>query len=188
MKPLKPRFPILLLLAGMGLASTAEAELLDRAFAVYDTVSHLSWLKDANYAQTSGYVADGRMDWNNANGWATGLTVGGFTGWRLPTTLQLDATCSGSFDAGSPYGVQSGGFSCTGSELGNLFYNGLGGTAGQSIANPPLTGPVLSTRPILVTRGASVPTMAPSTTTIRTITTMRGPCALAMSPPCQSRA
>ena len=120
----------------MGLASTAEAELLDRAFAVYDTVSHLSWLKDANYAQTSGYVADGRMDWNNANGWATGLTVGGFTGWRLPTTLQLDATCSGSFDAGSPYGVQSGGFSCTGSELGNLFYNGLGGTAGQSIANP----------------------------------------------------
>jgi len=129
---LNRRFPALLLLAGMGLAPTAQAELLDRAFAVYDTVSHLSWLKDANYAQTSGYDTDGQMTWAAGNAWAAGLTVGGYTGWRLPTTLQPDATCSGSF-TDPTYGVQSGAFSCTGSELGNLFYNGLGGVANQSI-------------------------------------------------------
>jgi len=128
MKPLKPRFPILLLLAGIGLAPTAQAELLDRAFAVYDTVSHLSWLKDANYAQTSGYDADGQMTWAAANTWAAGLTVGGFTGWRLPTALNADGSgpCSS--------------FNCTGSELGNMFYgdinHGLGGTANKDITNP----------------------------------------------------
>ena len=92
---------------------------------VYDSVRNITWLANAN--------ANGLMNWTAANTWANGLTVGGFTGWRLPTTLQPDATCSDSIDAGSPYGAQSYGVSCTGSELGNLFYNGLGGVANQSI-------------------------------------------------------
>ena len=51
---------------------------------------------------------------------------GGYSDWRLPTTLQPDASCGSSFDAGAPYGVQSYGYNCTGSELGHLFYTGIG--------------------------------------------------------------
>jgi len=120
----KHLFPILLLLAGIGLASTAQAELIDRAFAVYDTVSHLSWLKDANYAQTSGYDADGQMTWADANTWANGLTVGGFTGWRLPTALNADGS--------GPCGP---GYNCTTSELGYLYYTDGGLSQGQNITS-----------------------------------------------------
>ena len=68
MNTMKHRFPILLLLAGMGLASTAQADLIDRVFAVYDTDRNISWLKDANYAQTSGYDTDGLMNWQYLGG------------------------------------------------------------------------------------------------------------------------
>ena len=51
-----------------------------------------------------------------------------FHDWTLPTTLQPDATC-GTQNAGV-----SSGYNCTGSQMGNLFYNGLGGVAGTSIA------------------------------------------------------
>ena len=46
MKMLKHRFPILLLLAGMGLAPTAEAALISRlgGLAVYDTDRNITWL------------------------------------------------------------------------------------------------------------------------------------------------
>lgn len=71
----------------------------------------LMWLSDANYAQTSGYDADGRMTWAEANNWANNLTTGGFTDWRLPTA---DPTCSLFV---SP---------CTGGEMGHLFFTELG--------------------------------------------------------------
>ncbi len=94
---------------------------------IYDTDRNITWLADANYAKTSGFDADGLMTWSAANAWAASLNVGGFTNWRLPTTLQPDAACS----------VQSGGASygnnCTGSELGHLFCQELGGVAGSSI-------------------------------------------------------
>ena len=82
--------------------------------AYYDDVADLTWLADAN---SSGI----RMIWSEANAWAAGLNIGGVTGWRLPDTVQPDATCS----------VQSGGsswgYNCTGIEMGNLHYNVLGG-------------------------------------------------------------
>ncbi|MFQ5660172.1 MAG: hypothetical protein ACE5GZ_07075 [Gammaproteobacteria bacterium] len=61
------------------------------------------------------------MTWVNANSWAASLCVGGFMDWRLPTALNSDGSgpCSG--------------FNCTGSEMGYLFYNELGGTAFSSI-------------------------------------------------------
>ncbi len=79
--------------------------------AYYDDVADLTWLADADYAKTSGYVPFGVMNWAEANAWAAGLTVGGVGGWRLANS---DA-CSGN---------------CTNSEMGNLFYNVLGNTAG----------------------------------------------------------
>ena len=121
-------------LISLGMIGSADAALVGRLAATpggtnyqayYDTVANLTWLADANYAQTSGYDADGLMTWQAANDWAAQLTVGGVSGWRLPDTLQPDASC------GSQNGSLSYGYNCTGSEIGNLFYNALGNTAGS---------------------------------------------------------
>ena len=86
--------------------------------AIYDSDADLTWLANANAAGTM-------MDWATANAWAAGLTVGGVTGWRLPDTLQPDSSCEFQ-DVGDSYG-----YNCTGSEMGNLFYNVLGNTTGS---------------------------------------------------------
>jgi hypothetical protein len=115
MKILQHRIPALLLLVGMGLASTAEAGLIARlgGLAVYDTDFNITWLANAN--------ANGLMTWAQANAWAAGLNIDGVTGWRLPTALNADSS-----------GPDLG-YNVIGSELGHLFYNELGGVAGQSI-------------------------------------------------------
>jgi hypothetical protein len=49
--------------------SQSDAELIDRGGGlIYDTVLDIKWLQDANYAQTSGYDDDGRMNWYTAVG------------------------------------------------------------------------------------------------------------------------
>lgn len=100
-------------------AGNVNAALLERlgGLAYYDTSADLTWLADANYAQTSGYDTDGRMSWDQANAWADNLEIQGVTGWRLSGT---DTSCSG--------------FNCTNTELADLFYNVLGGEAGSSIS------------------------------------------------------
>ena len=130
----------------LGMVGTVNSALIERlgGLAYYDTEANLTWLSDANYAMTSGYAAaeangdihslptniqaDGTMGWEAANTWASGLQIGGAIDWRLPTTLQPDLSCSVQDTRGS-YGDN-----CTGSEMGNLFYNVLGGTAGFDIA------------------------------------------------------
>lgn len=100
-------------------SSNANAALIERlgGLAYYDDVADLTWLADGNASGST-------MNWVDANAWAAGLNVASVTGWRLPDTLQPDPSCDG----------QSGGASfsdnCTGSEMGNLFYNVLGGSAG----------------------------------------------------------
>lgn len=90
------------------LSANANAALESRlgGLAVYDSDLNITWLADAN--------ANGMMNWSQAKTWAASLTVGGFSGWRLPNTLQPDTSCSGQWQ-------------CTGSEMGHLFYNELGG-------------------------------------------------------------
>jgi len=93
--------------------------------AYYDTEADLTWLADANYARTSGFDPDGIMSWVDANVWAAGLDFNGDTvpdGWRLATS----DTC--------------GGYNCTGSEMGNLYYNVLGNSYGR-LTN---TGPFIN--------------------------------------------
>ena len=101
---------------------------IDSFEAYYDTDLDITWLADANYAKTSGYNTYGIMFWAEANTWAANLSftdgVNVYDNWRLPTTLQPDASC----EMESEYG-----YGCTGSEMGHLFYSELGGTAGQSI-------------------------------------------------------
>ncbi|MBX9916782.1 MAG: DUF1566 domain-containing protein [Nitrosomonas sp.] len=103
----------------VGLLATANAALETRlgGLAVYDTDLNITWLADANYAKTSGYDADGLMNWHDANTWAASLSIEGVTGWRLPA---VDTTCTG--------------FNCSNSEMGHLFYNELGGKAKSPIS------------------------------------------------------
>lgn len=122
------------LISAMGASSIANSALVSRlgGLAYYDDVAGITWLADANAGAGSIFddganITDGKMSWTNANTWAESLTVGGVSGWRLPTTLQPDASCD------SQAGNVSTGFNCTGSEMGNLFYNVLGGNASSSI-------------------------------------------------------
>ena len=93
-----------------GCVADSRAELIDRGTyngvkLIYDSVQRITWLGDANWAQTSGFDPNGEMTWGEARAWASGLTIGGFSDWRLPITS--DETCRGA--------------DCTNSEMGHLF-------------------------------------------------------------------
>ena len=83
------------------IATSANATLVSRlgGLAYYDTDADLTWLANAN-------ASGSFMQWSDAMNWAANLKVAGVTGWRLPTTSDTDCR-----------------FGCTGSEMGNLFYN-----------------------------------------------------------------
>ena len=130
-------------------ATPAQATLLGRdinghavagsdvsAVFLYDADLNITWLRDANASATAGNTNDpwgkgygGFMTWDGANTWATSLTVGVFSGWRLPTTLQPDASCEYQFDPGVPFAIQGQGYECSGSEMGRLFLIELGNKA-----------------------------------------------------------
>lgn len=95
----------------------SQAALFDRGNGmIYDSALKITWLQDANYAQTSGYDADGKMTWADANAWASQLVYQGYSDWRLTSVGNAPA---------------SGYISTT--ELGHMFYNNLGNSAGTSI-------------------------------------------------------
>lgn len=101
-------------------ASSAEAVFL------YDTTLDVTWLRDANYVKTSGHDADGLLDWDAANAWASTLTVGSFGGWRLPRMIDTAApgcetTQSGGTDCG--YNVQTKSGNLTKYEVGQTVYS-----------------------------------------------------------------
>lgn len=73
-------------------SGAAQAALTDRGGGLlYDDVLNITWLQDANYAKTSGYDADGLMNWGEANTWAANLTYAGYDDWRLPSTAPVGA-------------------------------------------------------------------------------------------------
>ncbi|MEI6068738.1 MAG: hypothetical protein WCP96_15455 [Methylococcaceae bacterium] len=138
-------------------ASTgAEASLVARTGGmVYDTVNKITWAADANLFQTQaagnanlvsqiiagngGVIHEtpnafdllgiyhltssdfntgtGKMSWWGAEAWANNLTLGGVKSWSLPITIPAIS-----------------GYNRSGSQMGDLFYNQLGGVAGSSIA------------------------------------------------------
>ena len=106
--------------AALVVSTSANAALVGRLAATtggtdyqayYDTDADLTWLANANAAGTY-------FNWAAANSWAADLVVGGNDNWRL---ADADTTCSGR--------------GCTGGEMGNLFYNVLGGRAESRIAD-----------------------------------------------------
>ena len=102
----------------LGLLSVnSQAALFDRGNGmIYDNVLDVTWLQDANYANTSGYVTAGgravsanagRMTWDEATTWAAQLNYGGFNDWRLPgvkpingVNFQIAVSFNGSTDFG----------------------------------------------------------------------------------------
>ena len=122
------------LAAGCALMTgTAQAQLFDRGGGlIYDSTLNVTWLADANYAQTSGYDADGRMNWNDAIAWVADLEYydavrnATYSDWRLPTLTDLGSPgCNYAFggtDCG--YNVDT-----ASSELASLFYGALGNKA-----------------------------------------------------------
>lgn len=105
-------------------SGTVQAALESRlgGQAIYDTDLNVTWLADANLAATNTFGApsinpNGSMDWYTAQIWIGGMNAANYLGyhdWRLPTS----GTCPG-------------GYNCTSSEMGHLFYNELGGMLGS---------------------------------------------------------
>ena len=133
------KLKVLTLIAALGFSGAANAALVSRlgGLAYYDTVLDITWLQDANYAQTSGYDADGRMTWADANAWAASLTVASVGGWRLPDTGPVNGVAFsnyGSYDGSTDqgYNVSAPGTiyaGSTGSEMAYMSYNTLGNLA-----------------------------------------------------------
>lgn len=79
-----------------------SAELVDKGGGlIYDTDLNVTWMQDANHAETSEYEGaehiDGRMQWADAMDWAGGLSYKGYGDWRLPDALTEDGSpCTGS--------------------------------------------------------------------------------------------
>lgn len=102
----------------------AQAALIDLGGGlIHDNDYDLIWLQDANYAQTSGYDADGLLSWDEAMTWAQNLVYGGYDDWRLPSPLNQD-------DSGPCLGNN-----CIESEMGHLYYTELGNIAGGPLTN-----------------------------------------------------
>jgi len=112
------------LATSLGHVGTAQAELHNRGGGmIYDDVLDITWLWDANYAQTSGYDSDGLMGWEEAVAWAAQLSYGGYDDWRLPSALNKD---------GLLVPCDTTNVDCPDSELGHLFHV----TFGFGVDNP----------------------------------------------------
>jgi hypothetical protein len=100
-----------------GLVTTANAALLGRLPATpggtdyqayYDEQLNITWAADPNIKATMN-------NWSTANAWAAGLTIGGVSGWRLPSAdVNGDTTVVNC----SPGGVAG----CADNEMGFLFW------------------------------------------------------------------
>lgn len=140
--------PVIILSASLAQAvavsgkGTWESTLMARDFdgdastieGYYDTGLGITWLADANYAQTSGYARDGVLRWADADAWAADLNLNGITHWRLPNTEPVDGTAydygsvmDGSKDVGFNISAPGSAYpGSAGSEMARMFYSTLG--------------------------------------------------------------
>ena len=150
-----PQTLIASVMLAAGLASgAAQATLIDRGGGlIYDTVLNVTWLQDANYAQTSGYHADGLMTWSQATTWAANLSYYDsvrnvtYTDWRLPTVTDTGAQgCDFAYtgtDCGDNVDTGTG-------EMAHLYYDELGNKDGVDAAgNPQADGGLTNVGPFI---------------------------------------
>lgn len=121
------------LLSGLTFCGVAGASLISLGNGlVYDSGLDITWQADANLSATntfgvSGFHSSGSHQglaaWDTAQDWIAAMNAANYKGhddWRLPRFSNRD-------------GSYCFGYSCTGSELGHLFYDELSGQAGHSI-------------------------------------------------------
>lgn len=139
----------LVLAAGLGLSSAADATLINRGGGlIYDDVLNLTWLSDANYAKTSGYDADGRMNLATASNWVANLVYHDsvrnvdYSDWRLPTMIDTGTPGCNFAKSGTDCGYNvltvSGG--TVYSELAYMFHVNLGNKSYYSTSGPAQPG------------------------------------------------
>jgi len=137
---------------------SAHAALIPSAdgMTVYDTVVHVTWLANANFAATetfsvAGINANGSMNYATAVAWVAAMNAFdggkgylGHNNWSLPTTPLSDSTCG----LTGPYG--NFGFGCTNSALGSL-YPALGFQYPDTVVPIPANtvGPFINFQPYL---------------------------------------
>jgi hypothetical protein len=110
---------------------------------IYDPVANVTWLANGNLAANAANQYglpinnQGSMDLSTARNWIIALNKHNFMGhsdWMLPTTIAsgIDPDCSIS---GKNPGFPDSGYNCdgSGSQLGELFYDQLGGFPGDDI-------------------------------------------------------
>jgi len=102
--------------------------------AYYDTVLDVTWLADANYAQTSSYDVDGLMTWDESQTWIGTLNAANYLGtsdWRLTEIVDLPQQVGCDFTAfvGSPGGDCGPNPDTSTSEMAYMFYETLGNLA-----------------------------------------------------------
>ena len=96
---------------------------------VYDPNSNLTWYQPP-YSSAGGV-------WNDALNWAANLTIGGVTGWQLPSIAPL-----------TPADLDAGATNYDEGQLGNLWYNELGNQySGTSINAGPFDPTLFQPRP-----------------------------------------
>ena len=83
------------------ISSQANASLIKRTDSlVYDDISNITWLADVQYAETSGFDDDSKMNWSDSMSWAAGLDAFGFFNWRLASVTEGKNLQSSSSDFG----------------------------------------------------------------------------------------
>ena len=112
---------LIVLIFAIGI-NNAEATLIDRGGGlIYDTDLNITWLQDANYADTTGYDdilygydTNGRLSWELSIEWVNNLSYAGYDDWRLPSAQNQDGS--------GPCGPN---FNCMDSEMGHLYLTEL---------------------------------------------------------------
>ena len=117
------RWATAVLVAGLSLAGSASATLIDRGLdLVYDDVLNITWTRNANLPGSQ------LLNWAQANTWAADLNFAGFTDWRLPTINTTTPTTTVT-DCGA---VSAAACAASRNELGYMFYHNLAGVFGIS--------------------------------------------------------
>jgi hypothetical protein len=129
---------VLLLAAGLAGATAAQATLMARDLngdtvtdAYWDSVLNITWLKNANLADsdTFGVSGAGRsMNWVTAQAWITAMNTAnylGYSDWRLPTMNSTSPFTGTLHDCSSGSATDC---KNSGNELGYMYYFNLGGT------------------------------------------------------------
>jgi hypothetical protein len=121
---------LLLLLLAFG---SANAALLSRAGgqAYYDDVLNITWLTNANLADTTdfgvtGINANGSMTWDKAQEWIGAMNAANYLGtstWRLPTIIDTGTSGCNSAYTGTDCGYN---VDLSTSEMAHMFYSTLG--------------------------------------------------------------